>query len=238
MKIRGVFFDIGDTLIHIDPSVGVIYARVCREKGIPAEGEALERSFRSVWERYSKLVLPGVNRFSCFPGGEEEWWGRLVRDVLMETGIPEKSGEWYGEFVEAFRRPGAWKKYPDVMPTLRKLREAGLVVGAVSNWDSQLPAILALVGLEDAFDPLVVSGVENCEKPSPVIFHAALERAGLQAGETIYVGNRPEEDFRGARAAGLRSLLIARKKLDDADGMVVIRGLDEIFNHLGNGERH
>lgn len=229
--IRGVFFDIGDTVMHIHPSVGEIYARVCRDKGMSRPAEQIQRSFRAVWEKFSHLTPAGVNRFAHFPGGEDEWWMRLVREVLAGVGIEEQPLEWYGEFIDAFRRPEVWRLYPEVGETLKRLRERGLVIGAVSNWDTFLPSLLDLVGLDGVFDPLVVSAIEDVEKPDAELFRIALRRSGLAAAETLYVGNRPEEDYRGAAAAGLKPLLIERNTGSN-DGMARVENLLEILDHL------
>lgn len=230
--IRGVLFDIGDTVLHIHPSVGEIYARVCGEKGVPRPAGEIQASFRGVWEKFSYLAPPGVNRFAHFAGGEDEWWLRLVRDVLAGVGIEEHPLDWYKEFIEAFRRPDAWRLYPEVDDTLEALRNRGLIVGAVSNWDSFLPDLLKMIGLEGVFDPLVVSAIEDLEKPEAGLFRIALERGGLKAGETIYVGNRPVEDYRGAEAAGLKPLLIERRQNGSADGMTTVASLLEVLDHI------
>lgn len=230
--IKGVLFDIGDTVIHVDPSVGEIYARVCREKGMSLDPEILQTAFRSVWDRFSRLTPRGANRFAHFPGGEREWWSRLVREVMAKAEIPVQPPAWYGAFEEAFLRPGAWKVYPEAVSTLKEIRRRGLIVGAISNWDSRLAGILALAGLAGEFDPLVVSAIEGMEKPSAELFNLGLKRCGLAAGATIYVGNRPEEDYRGAEAAGLRPLLIDRKWVVPSNGMIKIRSLREVLDHI------
>ena len=125
-----------------------------------------------------------------------------------------------------------WRLYPEVGDTVEALRRRDLIVGAVSNWDSFLPDLLKIVGLEGVFEPLVVSAIEDLEKPEARLFRIALERGGLQADETIYVGNRPVEDYRGAEAAGLKPLLIERRQNGSAGGMTTVASLLEVLDHI------
>jgi 4-nitrophenyl phosphatase len=61
-----------------------------------------------------------------------------------------------------------------------------------------------LAALEAATDthPIVVG------KPSPSMFHLALERMGVTPQETLVVGDRPETDIAGGQAAGCKTALL------------------------------
>ena len=56
------------------------------------------------------------------------------------------------------------------------------------------------------------SAEEGVEKPDPRIFELALERSGARREETLHVGDLYHVDVEGARAVGLRAVL-----LDTAD---------------------
>jgi FMN phosphatase YigB (HAD superfamily) len=47
-------------------------------------------------------------------------------------------------------------------------------------------------------------------KPSPLIFRAALELVGCEAECAVMVGDSPADDVAGARAVGMRALLLDR----------------------------
>jgi putative hydrolase of the HAD superfamily len=49
-------------------------------------------------------------------------------------------------------------------------------------------------------------------KPHPTIFEAALEFLGLRAADAVMVGDSLEEDIEGARALGMRAILIDREE--------------------------
>jgi putative hydrolase of the HAD superfamily len=82
-------------------------------------------------------------------------------------------------------------------------------------------------GLADLLDGAVSSAVAGARKPDPAIFAPALELAGCGPDQALHVGDTPEEDVAGARAAGIRPLLIDR---EGADGDIA--SLKEISEHL------
>jgi putative hydrolase of the HAD superfamily len=100
--------------------------------------------------------------------------------------------------------------YPDAAPALRALRELGLRLVVVSNWDFSLHERLE----ETALAPLVDGAVGSAElgraKPDRAIFDAALELAGVPAEAGLHVGDSLREDVEGALAAGLRAVLVVR----------------------------
>jgi putative hydrolase of the HAD superfamily len=70
----------------------------------------------------------------------------------------------------------------------------------------------------------VTSATVGARKPDPEIFRAALEAAGCGAGEALHVGDSGEEDIAGARAAGIRAVLIDRRGGGDVSSLAEIAG--------------
>jgi putative hydrolase of the HAD superfamily len=79
----------------------------------------------------------------------------------------------------------------------------------VSNFDSRLEGVLTGLGLADWFETVVVSSRAGAAKPSPVPFQQALAALGLSPAQAWHVGDSPEDEA-GARAAGLRCLIVRR----------------------------
>jgi putative hydrolase of the HAD superfamily len=100
--------------------------------------------------------------------------------------------------------------YPDAAPTLAALRGAGLRLAVVSNWDCSLRSVLAGVGLAGAVDAVVVSAEIGVQKPDARIFAAAVAELRRRPGESLFVGDSIDIDVAGARAAGLRAVLLDR----------------------------
>jgi putative hydrolase of the HAD superfamily len=120
--------------------------------------------------------------------------------------------------------------YPDSAPFLRALRERGIRAVVVSNWDHSLHERLAETGLAPLVDGAIASAEIGSAKPDGAIFAAALQLAGARPEETWHVGDTPEADVEGARAAGIHPVLIAR----GADGPAgAVRSLGELIPLLG-----
>lgn len=117
-----------------------------------------------------------------------------------------------------------FRAFPDAAPALAALRERGLRLVCVSNWDCSLGEVLARCGLAGALDGVVSSAEAGARKPDPKIFAAALALAGSAAEETLHVGDTPSEDVAGAQAAGLRALLIDREGEGDITSLAELPG--------------
>ncbi len=100
--------------------------------------------------------------------------------------------------------------YDDVVPGLARLRDRGLRLVVVSNWDVSLGEVLTRVGLAGRIDAVVTSAEVGHRKPAPEIFAAGLRAAGTPAARTLHVGDSPAEDIAGALAAGISPVLLVR----------------------------
>jgi putative hydrolase of the HAD superfamily len=210
-----VLFDAGDTLITPRESFGAVYARVLDALGAQLPAAALESGLRQCWADTNGAIEPGVDRYAD-AGGESGYWLRFVRGTLARTPNaptdPEFAAAAVAPLREAFRDPASWHVFDDVTPALAALREAGARLAVVSNWDSSLPALLDRLGLAPWFDAIVVSHLEGMEKPRPELFLRAVSRLSGAPRDALHVGDVPELDEAGARAAGIASVLVDRRK--------------------------
>ena len=88
----------------------------------------------------------------------------------------------------------------------------------LSNANGTLHKMFARLGLAPAVDALFDSCDEGIEKPDPRFFHLALDRVGASAASTVHVGDLFHVDVVGARAAGIRPVLLDVADLyQDAD---------------------
>src|SRR5262249_33958483 len=137
------------------------------------------------------------------------------------------SADTFARLVRHFQKPEAWTVYPDVVPTLETLAARGLPLAVVSNWDSNLPRVLGMTGLQHYFCPGSGSAVEGTGKPEAEMFRRTCTRVPVAAEHVLHVGDSPVDDVGGARAAGLSAVLLDR---DDRHPNVPdrIRSLAEI----------
>ena len=104
--------------------------------------------------------------------------------------------------MDAFMGALVFEEVPGASETLRRLRQRGLKLGVVANWDCALPEHLERLGLDGLVDTVVTSARAGVAKPDPAIFELALEELGVDTGRALHVGDEPCDE-EGARAAGL-----------------------------------
>lgn len=227
--IRAVFFDAGATLLHPDPPVEEVYARIFADDGVRFTAGQLRDALTATWIEVQR-EKPG-DRYGGVQGEPEFWRDFLGRVRRLLDGGP-LSEEAFARLAEHFRAPEAWKVYPDVLPALEVLAARGLALAVVSNWDSYLPRLLELRGLSRFFQTVSVSAIEETGKPGAEIFRRTCARVSVEAPEALHVGDSLRDDFEGAQAAGLNALLLDRKD-QHPDVPERIRSLAELPNRIG-----
>jgi HAD superfamily hydrolase (TIGR01509 family) len=125
---------------------------------------------------------------------------------------------------------------PNVWPALAALRARGLKLTIVSNANGKLRVLFDRLALSVCVDCLLDSHDEGVEKPDPCYFEIALARSGARRETTIHVGDLYHVDVEGARAAGLRGVLLDEAGLyPDAD-CPRVRTLAELVERITRGE--
>ena len=76
----------------------------------------------------------------------------------------------------------------------------------VSNFDFRLRPLLGELGIERLLDVVVLASDVGAAKPEPAMFEAAMAQLGVSPGNTLVVGDHPEQDIAAARKAGLRAV--------------------------------
>ena len=207
--LRAVTFDVTHTLMHC-PRLGEIYADVLGRHGVRVPPDEAGRLVRLVWQEMACVADPARDRFTSHPEGPAGWWKRFLERLCEHLGVPPPSRFAAAELFARFARADSWEVYPDVRVTLAALREQGLKLGIVSNWDHRLPELLDRLRLAPLFDALVYSSDVGVEKPDPRIFEAALRRLEVPPGAALHVGDGRLEDVEGAQAVGMRALHLTR----------------------------
>ena len=206
--IRAVLFDAGATLIHPSPPVEEIYGRELAADGARFSREELDSALARVWEEVHAEAK--ANRYGGVRG-EGAFWGLFVNRVRFRLDGGSVSSACFDRLGTHFRDASSWALYPEVTEALDGLDRRGLLLGIVSNWDSNLPKLLAALGLARRFREVAVSAIEETGKPDPEIFRRVCARLDLSPADCLHVGDSRREDFEGARAEGLRALLLDRE---------------------------
>lgn len=205
---RAVLIDALGTLVWLEPP----WERIDPAAVAGIEPEKVRAGFLAEIAYYTDHIQDGADPESL-ADLRRRCAGVLSREVGREID------------VETMMAAVRFSPFEDAAPALRGLRERGLRLVCVSNWDCSLPEVLERVGLAPLLDGAVSSASSGARKPDPAIFEAGLELAGCTAAEALHVGDT-DDDVTGARAAGIEVLRIDRSCGGD------VSSLAEIEEHL------
>jgi putative hydrolase of the HAD superfamily len=144
------------------------------------------------------------------------------RAILAALGVPPDRG-----LLAELEAPAALPPvefYPDVRPTLERLRDRGIALAVVSDAWPDLVDLYRAAGLDSFFTTFVISAVLGCRKPDPRMYAAGSAALGLAPGECLFVDDDPSL-VEAAIALGYRGIVLNR---DGAPGHGVITALAEL----------
>ena len=199
--LRAVLFDVDFTLCRPGPELSPDrYARIAARHGLTLDTTRYDQAREGAvvnLERHPELVH------------DDSIWHRFTEEIFVGMGGPEElASECATEIEQGWEVSENFELYEDVFPVLEELRRAGLRLAVVSNGIRDLTEFVAHHGLD--VDAIVDSRSHGRVKPHPTIFQSALDQLGVGADEAVMVGDSLEEDVEGARALGMRAVLIDR----------------------------
>jgi HAD superfamily hydrolase (TIGR01549 family) len=224
VSLRAVLFDVDFTLCRPGPELSVErYARIAARHGLTLDtaryGDAREAAALNL-KRHPELLH------------DDTVWHRFTEEIFIGMGGPhELAADCASEIEQGWEVSENFELYEDALPVLEELRTAGLGLGLVSNGIRDLREFVAHHRLD--VDAIVGSRAHGYVKPHPTIFQAALNELGVDPADAVMVGDSLEEDVEGARALGMRAILVdrderhpeAEERLTDLYGLPAALGL-------------
>jgi putative hydrolase of the HAD superfamily len=206
VTLRTLFLDAGGVLIN--PNWDRVSETMGRH-GVDAPAKRLVAA-----EPFAKRELDSPEGVQASDDDRRGWL--YFHLVLEHAGIP-RSAQTDAALLElrAYHRAhNLWESVPeDVAEALPRFRRLGLGLVVVSNANGTVRAKLERLGLAPHFDLILDSQEEGVEKPDPRFFEIALERSDTRRESTLHAGDLYHVDVVGARAAGLRAVLVDRADL-------------------------
>ncbi len=132
-------------------------------------------------------------------------------ELLRQHGIadPERSELAVAHYVsDRYRGLELFEESIEIVMLVKQHADVGMITNGPSEIQRKKIEHLAIA---DLFQFILVSEEEGVWKPDPEIFERALAITGAEPSEAVYVGDSPEHDIAGARAAGIRSIWINRR---------------------------
>lgn len=191
---------------------------------------------REQWRRYTEVYDPAradelsVQVLSAeddaWRAGREHQKSATLDELFRSVGI-EPTGKRHEQALAAYQQ--FWEPHthtdPDARPLLAALRERGIRVGVLSNtlWTREHhEAVFRRDGVLDLLDGAVYSSEIPYTKPHPEAFRAAMAAVGADdPSRVVFVGDRPYDDIHGAKALGMRAVLVPHSAIpEDQKGSV------------------
>ena len=202
--LRAVLFDVDFTLFRPGPELGPEgYRRVGERHGLALEPGRYDAARAAAIEK-----LQGERELVH----DDEIWIAFTEQIVRGMGgDADGARECATDMVRAWEQHENFSLYDDALPVLDELRRHGLKIGLVTNGQRDLDEFVAHHRLE--VDAMVGSRLHGNIKPHPSIFVSALERLGVAPADAAMVGDSYEDDIEGARALGMRAILLDRDGL-------------------------
>jgi putative hydrolase of the HAD superfamily len=198
--IRAVLFDLDDTLFDHRRSARAALRAVHSEHAANLDFAEFERHHGIYLEEMHVEVLAG--RIGLDDARRERF-----RRVFLALGVT-LDPDAVDAVAAAYRRGymTSRRALEGAAALLTALRPRVRVAIVTNNLLEEQQDKLRFCGLADLVDVLVASEDVGVSKPDPRIFQIALERAGVNAGEALMVGDAWVNDIAGARHAGIRAV--------------------------------
>jgi putative hydrolase of the HAD superfamily len=231
---KAVFFDLDGTLRIPSPSPTEAFIQFARSQQIHIDEGSARRV--KIWaHRYwgqDAFLIDEMARL-----GEDKFWVNYSRKLLETARVTEQLHEraqqvkdWFGaEYVPTIHlATGA-------VQLLTHLKDAGYILGVISNRSRPFHDVLERLGIADCFDFTLAAGEIGIWKPNTAIFdHARSHFTMLAATDCLYIGDNYFADGIGASRAGMTPVIFDPDGLYGEMAYACIRELGEITAVLQN----
>jgi len=222
-----VFFDVDDTLIEWTVSWPDAFRQAAREVGVAVQPD---ESLAALTTALSTFYTDLVHRHAD-DEDDRAFWLAYDGRVLETLGVKRDLTQATERVVELLTHPTCRRLFADVPDVLDSLSQAGAKLGIVTGRPLAEPDLEAL-GVRSYFHPLIDAFAARSGKDEGHMFHLAAEAAAKDDAPAWHVGDSYDLDVLGARAAGLRPVLLDRTGAHEEVDCPRIESLSELRSLL------
>lgn len=202
--IRAIFFDVRALLYG--PQGPELLSEILRSEGVnvsPSEvTDGLERLSAEL--KQARLQIRSEEQ-------ENDYHRAMIPALLRNLGEPFPTDALLMRILEGIHQYSAyWSLYPETLPVLEELKQRGIALGVVANWEPSLHRFLAEFEIDGYFSLILSSMEAGIAKPDPALFRRAAREVGVSSDAVLHAGPSIEEDVAGALSAGLTPVWVNR----------------------------
>lgn len=198
--LRAIIFDLDDTLVDQAGAARSAVVGWAAEHGITGADVA---------DRWAAVSDVHYRRYQTRELSFQEQRRARAREFLEVEATDAEADALFAGYLKRYE--AQWVAFGDAVPTLRRVRDAGLRTVVLTNGeDAHQRLKLDLTGLPAEVDLLVSTSTLPASKPDPRAYLLTCERAGIAPAEALMVGNSLVHDVLGPIEAGLDAVLLDR----------------------------
>jgi putative hydrolase of the HAD superfamily len=235
LLVQAILFDLFDTLLLLEDET-IYYPQVLRKLYDSLVNNGIDVSYEDFQEAYFKVRERIYHE--AFTTLKEHHFNHRIFLTLKELGFSFKEGDEvitlatmaFADELKQYIKPDS-----DVSEVLEKLNTK-YKLGIITNfgipklvWD-----LLERYQLRNFFNTVIISAEAQIRKPSPELFRRALHILNVEPSRSVFIGDNPEMDIKGAKNIGMKTILIKRRSSGDLDIKPdrIIYNLEELLKIL------
>ena len=204
--IQTIFFDIGSTLRVTDKDPAFIAEGRRKLAALAKSDEDPEVFYKKLKGRYD--AYREVSKVALLDYPEIEFWQQIM--------LPDVDGEYVAahaqELTTLWRDGTNGKRLTrfDTVDTIEELYRRGYKLGIIANTitESEITNWMIEEGIPHCFTTTILSAKVRLRKPDPAIYHLACRCCGTPEAGCAYIGDNPDRDVEGTRAAGFGCMIL------------------------------
>jgi putative hydrolase of the HAD superfamily len=206
--IKAILFDLDGTLLD-------------REASIKHFTSTQYQRFFSALQEIPKDNY--ISRFIELDCRGHIWKDKVYQSLLSEFSIQKLSWQ---DLLHDYEHQFIHSCVPfaHMRDTLDILKTEGYLLGVITNGRGTFQSrTLQGLGVEGYFEVILISEIEGVRKPDAEIFDRALQKLGVTAEQSVFVGDHPIADILGAKSVGMKAVWFQNgywTEPIDADAMI------------------